>query len=364
MTSTGLRLYSCDDHLDISAAPPSLWTDRLPSRYREIGPRVIEMGGTSVWMVGDIPFGVSGNGGGYPTALSRVEGLEADGLRPSDPARRLEDMDRDGVHASIVYGPAALFRFPIADPEHMVAALGAWNDWAAEEFNRHAPDRLIALPFLPSHSPEAAAAELERCATLGHRGAILDPFESAIEDPAWDRLWSTAAETGLPLSFHVGGGTRIKPERDSWKIASFASIVPMQLAEPLAIMMYSGALERTPGLKLVLAESGVGWLPYFLARLDATFEKHSEPYPAYSIRTRPSELFERQVWATFEEEPLGPTLLPLLPPRNFMWASDYPHPDSTWPRSHEAIAHTMGDLPPETVHLVTSENCRSLYDLP
>lgn len=82
MTSTGLRLYSCDDHLDISAAPPSLWTDRLPSRYREIGPRVIEMGGTSVWMVGDIPFGVSGNGGGYPTALSRVEGLEADGLRP------------------------------------------------------------------------------------------------------------------------------------------------------------------------------------------------------------------------------------------------------------------------------------------
>ena len=358
------RLYSCDDHLDISAVPPQLWSDRLPAKYREIGPRVVSMKKLNLWMIGDAPFGMSGTTGGYPTALSRVPGLDEDGLRPSDPERRLTDMDRDDVWASIVYGPAALFRFPIEDADHMHAALRAWNDWSAEEFNSHAPDRLSALPFLPSESPEAAVAELQRCAEKGHRGAILNPFEADIEDPRWDRLWSAAAEADLPISFHVGGGTRTRPERDSWTIATFAATVPMQLDEPLAIMIFSGALERVPGFKLVLAESGVGWLPYFLARMDATFEKHSRPYPDYSIKTLPSELFRRQVYATFEEEPLGPELLPLLPAGNFMWASDYPHPDSTWPESRKAIDHALGSLPPETVRLVTGETCRNLYKLP
>jgi len=364
MSSAQDRIYSCDDHLDISAAPPELWASRLPERYREIGPRVVPMGEHQVWMVADTPFGLSGNTGGYPTALSRVEGYEEDGLRPSDPVRRLQDMELDGVHASIVYGPAALFRFPIDEVEHTRATLRAWNDWAAEEFNSHAPDRLSALPFLPADSPEAATAEFERCAKLGHRGAILNPFEAKIEDPAWDQLWNAAAEAGLPISFHVGGGTRTMPERDSWNIAAFAAMVPMQLDEPLSIMIFSGALERVPTLKLVLAECGVGWLPYFLARLDATWEKHSVPHPSYSIKTRPTEIFERQIYATFEEEPLGPTLLPLLPPKNFMWASDYPHPDSTWPESRKAIEHALGSLPPETIRLVTSENCKTLYDLP
>ncbi len=362
--AAGERIYSCDDHLDISATPPNLWTDRLPSKYRDIGPRVVEMGSHQVWTVGDTPFGLSGNTGGYASALERVEGLAEDGLRPSNPERRLQDMDLDGVHASIVYGPASLFRFPIDDVEHTHATLRAWNDWTAEEFNRHAPDRLSALPFLPGDSPEAAVAEFERCAKLGHRGAILNPFEARIENPEWDLLWSAAAGAQLPISFHVGGGTRIMPTQDSWSIASFASVVPMQLDEPLAIMIFSGALERVPGFNLVLAESGVGWLPYFLARLDATYEKHAAPHPSYSIKTKPSEIFERQVYATFEEEPLGPQLLPLLPPRNFMWASDYPHPDSTWPESRKAIQHALGSLDDETIRLVTSENCKSLYRLP
>lgn len=132
MSAVEERLYSCDDHLDISAAPPDLWSSRLPSKYRDVGPKVVEMGKVNVWTVGDTPFGVSGSMGGYPTALSRVEGLENEHFRPSNPVHRLEDMDRDGVHASIVYGPAALFRFPIQEPEHMNATLRAWNDWTAD----------------------------------------------------------------------------------------------------------------------------------------------------------------------------------------------------------------------------------------
>jgi predicted TIM-barrel fold metal-dependent hydrolase len=135
----------------------------------------------------------------------------------------------------------------------------------------------------------------------------------------------------------------------------------MQLDEPLAMMIYSGVLERRPALRLVLAESGIGWLPYFVHRMDAAAEKHVPKAQDYQIKAKPSEIFRRQVYATFEEEPLGPELLPLLGPDNFMWASDYPHPDSTFPRSREAIAENFAGLGDETVRRVTSENCARLY---
>jgi predicted TIM-barrel fold metal-dependent hydrolase len=356
------RIYSCDDHLDIFSAPRDLWSARLPAKYRERGPLVEERGGHAVWRVGDAILGISGSMEGVPTALDRVSGLENAAFRPSDPVLRMQDMERDGIWASIVYGPAAIVRFPIEEREHLLAVLRAWNDWAAEEFNRPLPDRLSALPFLPATSPDDAVAELERCVALGHRGAVLSPFEADLRDPAWDRLWAAAAASGLPLSFHIGGGTRVDPRRRGWQIAGFAAVAPLQLDEPLAVMVFSGALERHPDLRLVLAESGIGWLPYFVARMDATFEKHCRHDGA--IRTRPSELFRRQVFATFEEEPFGPQLIPLLGPDNFMWACDYPHPDSTWPHSRQAIEHALGKLPPEDLRKVTAENCRSLYRLP
>ena len=358
------RIYSCDDHLDIYNLPRDLWTRRLPEKHREAGPRVVERGGAHLWFAGDAFMGPSGRLPGLPTALDRVD-VEDDGFRPSNPKLRMEDMDRDGIHASIVYGPGTLFGFPIQDPELKRLVIQVWNDWAAEEFNSYLPDRLSALPVLPTTSPEDAVAELERALGLGHRGALLHAFEADVADPAWDRLWAAASEADVPLSFHIGGGSqRVDPMKGGWQIAAFAAIAPMQLDEPFALMMFSGALERNPRLKLVLAESGVGWLPYLVARMDATFDKHCAPHPEHSIKTRPSELFHRQVFATFEEEPFGPELIPLLGPDNFMWACDYPHPDSTWPESRKAIEHALSTLSPEAVRKVTSENCKNLYKLP
>lgn len=357
------RIYSCDDHLDIYNLPRDLWTKRLPARDQEAGPHVIEREGVHIWVAGDRFLGPSGKFRGIETAIDRAD-VPDDGFRASDPRLRIEDMDRDGIHASIVYGPGALFGFPIPDPRVKNAVLRAWNDWAAEEFNSFQPERLSAIPYLPTTSPEDAVAELHRVLALGHRGALFQCYEADLRDRSWDRLWAAAEEAGAPISFHIGGGSqRLDVMGGRWQLAAFAAIGPMQLDEPFATMMFSGALERHPGLKLVLAESGVGWLPYFVARMDATFEKHALP-DENGIRTRPSEIFRRQVWATFEEEPLGPDLIPLLGPDNFMWACDYPHPDSTWPESRKAIAHALASLSAEAVRKVTSENCRSLYRLP
>ena len=158
----------------------------------------------------------------------------------------------------------------------------------------------------PAHSPEAAAAELERCAALGHRGAIIGVFDIDVGDPAWDRLWAAAERHGLPISFHIKGGTssKLSYQIGKWQSAAFATLLPLQLDEPLATMVFCGALERHPGLKLVLAESGVGWLPYFLARMDLEWHALRDKLD-YAPKLAPSELFRRQVIATFEEDALA-----------------------------------------------------------
>ena len=356
------RLYSCDDHLDLWNLPKDTWEGRLPVRYRERGPRVVDQGGTAWWTCDGSVMGMHGLTGplmkGY-SAISRA-GIEDDGLRASDPTLRLSDMERDGIYASVIYGPN-LFGLPIADPELKAVCLGAYNDWAAE-FNRFAPQRLCVLPVLPTHAPEAALAELERAAKAGHRGVIISPFEFRCSDPEWARFWDAAEATRLPVSFHIGQGTsQVRVAPGSWELAAFSAVGPMQLDEPLAMMIYSGVLAERPKLRLVLAESGIGWLPYFVHRLDAAGEKHVPRAQDYRLREKPSDVFRRQVFATFEEEPLGPQLLPLLGPDNFMWASDYPHPDSTFPRSREAIDEAFAGLDPAFIEQVTATNCKRLY---
>jgi predicted TIM-barrel fold metal-dependent hydrolase len=110
----------------------------------------------------------------------------------------------------------------------------------------------------------------------------------------------------------------------------------------------------------VLAESGIGWLPYFLTRMDLEWRNLRDKID-YATRTPPSELFRRQVLATFEEEALAAQLLPLLGADSCMWASDYPHTDSTFPNSLRAIGETLGALPAADRRKITAMNCARLY---
>ena len=200
------RIYSCDDHLDLWVLPRDLWEDRLPKHLRERGPRVVQQEAGDWWVADGTTLGPSGPKmmGDY-SAITRA-GIPDDGFRASDPALRLQDMERDGIYASVIYGPS-LFGLPIADQELKAACLVAYNDWA-NDFNAHDRGRLSVLPVLPTHTVEAAVAELGRIAKLGHRGVILSIFElpTRVVDPVWEPLWSAAASLAVPISFHLGAG--------------------------------------------------------------------------------------------------------------------------------------------------------------
>jgi uncharacterized protein len=357
--------YSCDDHLDLRAVPQDVWQSRLPAALRERGPKVIDRDGQKVWVCEDRVLGQSGRPADSAIAksLSAIgrAGIEDDGYRAGNAKLRLEDMDLDGLAASVIYGPLAL-GLPIDDPALQTACYAAWNDWAADEFNATAPDRLSVLAFLPNHSPDAAAAELERCATAGHRGAILSVFDTELGDRAWDRLWSAAEDTGLPVSFHIKGGSwsGLSYRMGKWQSAAFASIMPLQLDEPLATMIFCGALDRHPKFTLVLAESGLGWLPYFLNRMDLEWRALKGKLD-YASSVPPSELFRRQVMATFEEDGLAAEVVPQIGADSCMWASDYPHTDSTFPHSRQAVDESLRALSEDDRRKITATNCARLY---
>jgi predicted TIM-barrel fold metal-dependent hydrolase len=353
------RLVSADDHMDIHVLPPNLWQERLPAALRERGPKVVDTDDGPYWVIDGEQVSPSGR-----KAAGFIRS-EDHGFRPGNPAQRLEDMDRDGVFAHVIYSPSTT-QMRVAKSELRAACMRAYNDWAAE-FNAADPNRLLALADIPSHDAKAAADELERAAKLGHRGAIVHQFQGAdpIFEPSWERFWDVAEDHRLPISVHLGPGTHsLKPQLGSWRFPAFVAIVPMQLDEVLAGMIFSGLLEKRPQVKLVLGEAGLGWIPYVVERLDHEHHKYYDKTQDHRLSMLPSEIFARQVYVTYEDEKLGVELIPRIGVGNVMWASDYPHGDSTWPHSRQAIADSpVASLGDEAMRRIVCENCTDIYGI-
>ncbi len=118
-----------------------------------------------------------------------------------------------------------------------------------------------------------------------------------------------------------------------------------------------------------MAESGVGWLPWIVQELDYRFwrlweaKEYWDQRGGIDLTMKPSELFRRQVWVSFQEDHVAMSLLPFCGEGHLLWASDHPHPDSTWPNSREVIDRQMGDLSPEVRKQLTRDNAAALYGL-
>jgi predicted TIM-barrel fold metal-dependent hydrolase len=351
-------LISADDHLDIHAMPADVWSTRLPAAWRERGPRVEETPDGPWWVCDGRRISPSGRKEkGYIAAHDH-------GFRPGQPHTRLEDLDRDGVHATVVYGPTCT-QLVITDAALHAQVARVYNDWAAE-FQKFAPKRLILLPDIPSYDPLAARDELLRCAKLGHRGAIVGSTigrGAPLFEDTWAPFWDAAQEAGLPIHVHLSGGLHsLSMKLGSWRMPAAVAVVPMQLDETLAGMIFSGTLEKRPRVKFVMGEAGLGWIPYVVERLDHELHKYGAKIGDYKLSALPSEIFRRQVFTTYEDEKLGVELIPRIGADNVMWASDYPHGDSTWPHSRKALAESpLARHGAEILRKVTCENAARVY---
>jgi uncharacterized protein len=373
------ELISCDDHMDLGQLPADLWTTRLPAALRDRAPHVAERDGQAVWICDGK---VWGSWVGKPpktgnqrlvkpiyTAFDRAGMHDQSGRRPAIAELRLQDMDRDGVQSQVIFGP--IFQISTEDPVLRVACYRVYNDWLMD-FCKAAPDRLIGVPMLPE-TPQGATEELRR---LGAKGGVrqvtlmIAQVRPKLDDPGWESLWSLLEETGIILSWHI---TVFLPDPKSRAAGRAASVFENtkgflnNFLEPFVDLFAWGILERHPKLKMVMAEAGTGWLPWLVQELDYRHWRLWEAKEFWAdkggaaLETKPSELFKRQIWATFQEDYVAMSLIPFFGDGHLLWASDYPHPDSVWPNSRAAIERQMQDLSPAMRRRLTHDNAAALY---
>jgi predicted TIM-barrel fold metal-dependent hydrolase len=136
-------------------------------------------------------------------------------------------------------------------------------------------------------------------------------------------------KVNLPVHFHtIGGRLPIAPVPEDLpqavKMASKASLTSaktLHMATILSSVIHGGALERYPNLRIVLGETGIGWIPYALERMDYEYENRFKDQ-GLSLKMKPSDYWHRQCRATFQNDCIGTKLLDDLGIENVMWASD------------------------------------------
>jgi len=180
----------------------------------------------------------------------------------------------------------------------------------------------------------------------------------------WEQVWKAAAESNVIIHFHAAGGTTTVSPSDGNTSSFFAwyGVAQMQMDESLASIIACGALERYPSLRVVIGEGGIGWIPYLLDRMDYELVDQRERLEGV-LTEKPSVLFRRQMYATFQKETYGPLLASHFGQDNFMWGADYPHEDSVWPDSRETIREYMGSLDPIIRQKIVNDNVTRLYGI-
>lgn len=373
---------SADCHLDLPWMPPDLFTSMASKEMKDRMPFVADTDDGPKWMARNgatfgFKNGVGPSGAKFiPGKHHRVDvmaetGLYADGARDirrvSDPHLRIKDLDRDGVDAEVIYGIlGAAGRLNDRDAANEM--LRIYNDWL-KDFCSHYPDRHIGLACLPYGDIDAAVAEVHRVARRGGlRGLELSCSwdMEPMWHPMWEPLWKAVHEVQLPLHFHtfpnMPPDTIAKhPGRVGRSV--FFTIVSgfqMNLVNILAAVIAANVLERYPNIRIAFGESGCGWIPYALDRMDFEWE---DRFTDLGLKMKPSDYWRRQCKATFQYDRIGTKLIEEMGAESLMWGSDYPHGDGVWPHSDQYIKEQFKDVSPEVTRMITCTNAAKFYGL-
>ena len=393
------QIVSADDHL---VEPPHLWTSRLPKRARDTGPRVVRERGRLATREGEITIDSSDDSDAMwmdvwhyesvrhvITQASIAVGIPRDEIRAGQPVLyeemrpgltqptfRLADMDVAGIEASLCF-PNTFVRFCGQrflwgrDKELAAMCVEAYNDFVIEEWADGAGGRLIPCAITPLWDPMLAAAEVRRVAARGVRAVAFSELPPYLGLPSiytnhWDPFFAACEQSHVVIMVHVGSSSQLPCTSDDAPLAVIHALPSNNSAAALVDWLCAALPVRFPGLRLCLAESNIGWIPYFLERLDTIWD-HNRAYTG--IRERlpnpPSSYFASNVYCTFFSDAFGLRSLDAIGVDNVMFETDYPHGDSTWPDCLDVAREqtAAAGLTREVVEKVIRGNARQLFDL-
>jgi predicted TIM-barrel fold metal-dependent hydrolase len=384
-----VKVIDTDTHY---SEPPDLWVSRVPDSYKERVPHQVSTGNGYAWMVnGDDVLSPRAGAG----SVIRKDGTKVTlwdwniegGMHVSEvheashnPAARVGFMDDIGVWAQILYPNVAGFgahKLMKLDRELSKVIVEVYND-AMAEMQDGSGDRLFPMALVPFWDLDLTLAEVQRAAGMGLRGITMcsEPHAGGLPDvvdPHWDPLWELCSELDLPINFHVGASEfgmeafmkGVWPSLDPERRHVIGCVqIELHNARIMSNLLISDLLVRFPNTKWVSVESGIGWIPYVLERMDYQLRDTTPDGRGFG-QPLPTELFRRQVYACFWFEDAGPSkLLQDIGFDNVMFETDFPHPTCLHP---SAVEHALKVLEPwgaEVQRKVLQDNAAKLYHLP
>ncbi|MCU1352167.1 MAG: amidohydrolase 2 [Acidimicrobiales bacterium] len=370
MHAEDLILVSVDDHL---VEPPDLFEGRLPERYKDLAPKVIRTSkGDDVWSFNDsiIPNIGLNAVAGRPKEEYGIEPTSFQEMRRGcfDIAERVKDMNAGGILGSMCFPSFPSFSGRVfgaaADKDLGLAVLQAYNDWHIEQWCGAAPGRFIPMAITPLWDPALCAAEVRRVAAKGCHSISFTENPATLGFPSfhsetWDPVWEAVCENDVVVSIHLGSSGQLAITAPDAPVDVMITLQPMNICHAAADILWSRVLKRFPDIKFALSEGGTGWIPYFLDRLDRTYDMH-RLWTGQDFGDRlPSEVFREHFLTCFIADPIGVKLRHEIGLDNIAWECDYPHSDSSWPTAPEELEAVMAGVPDHEVNKITFENaCR------
>ncbi|GIX29782.1 MAG: amidohydrolase [Porticoccaceae bacterium] len=367
-----LVIISADDHV---CEPPDLWEKHTVGEARETMPRFCtDENGKNYWEY---------MGKKYPSVgLNAVVGrpFEEYGMEPTsladlrkgcyDVHARIDDMDVNGIAASLCFGNSIAFNGRVfntaPNKKHALAHIQAYNDWQIDEWCAAYPGRFIPLAILPLWDPEAAAAEIKRVSDKGcHCIAMTENPTVAglpsIHNDYWKPLWKAVADYDMTINLHIGTGNPQPHASLETPIEAWITTMPMSVAVGAADWLHLKALQEYPNMRIVLNESGIGWIPYFLERADFSNWRHKVWTHSIFQDRKPSEVFREHFLVCFVDDHFGLKNLDAIGEDNVAYECDYPHSDSLWPEVPEYLWPSIQHLTEEQIEKITHRNAMRFF---
>jgi predicted TIM-barrel fold metal-dependent hydrolase len=371
------RAYNVVDADGHILEPLDLWDKYIDPKFRDRAPRIVKGDNgkerlvIEEHMVGDRRIGIGRIGGvGARQGIVAADTLEYKDGKPGgfDPHKRIPDMDADGIDAVFLYPSLGLFSGAIHDPQLAAAVCRAYNRWLAD-YCKPYPDRLFGVAMLPLQDVDLAIAEMRFAKKeLGFRGGFLrpNPYDGKMINHAdFEPFWAAAEDLDFSIGFHEGassGMPTVGVDRFEGRGAQHIISHTMEMMLACLAVIWGGVCEKHPKIRIGFLESGGGWIAPWLDRMDRHFD--DQGFNDSGLKTRPSELFRRNCWISFEPvEGSLKVLADYVGPNKIMWATDYPHSDGFFPGAPDMVRERLKGTSSETQRGVLAGGALAFYGM-
>ena len=365
--------------------PSDLWERYIEPKYRDRALRVVkDENGLDELEIDGKPSMMARRG--MPSTLAAMGRLDLGAMArdpevtydnhaafgSQDPKERLQVLDAEHIDAAVIYTTTGLlWEAELQDAELSQAYTRAYNRWICE-WCSDSGGRLIPTAHLSLGDPEAAAAELERAVGEGARGVYVAPFTHTAKPLGHrdhDVVFAAAQDHDIPFAIHPTfepqwtKGARMGAWENVRELRLTASVQAADgVRHQFTTLFDYGVFDRFPRLKVLVLESGGGWIGYWLDRMDGIYG-HTAIGQRVPLENPPSYYFRERCWISCDpDERSIPAMADLFGADRFMWASDFPHADHTPEYIHD-LDELAGMFPDETRRRFLGDNCRELFKI-